>query len=476
VNTGAWLWGCLGLLLLGGIGYYSLRGILAWRTRALRVALAQCEQAERALRYRVQLDPQTQLARPAYFIDQLDDFFHRQSLPVAQPKEVLILKLCYLDEQVHRFGVARTDALIDLVARQLHQLPLELSGYLGRGVFVLFADRATGAEWLAQLQLALSGDALGRSAHLTAGSAYWPEQGRSAAKLMRSAETALATAIVRRARWLAYAPDMEPAHLEQDILALFMAGDVAGLYPVLQPQLDLRSGKIHSAEMLVRWQHPRLGAVAPEVFLPLLAAAGLMAPLSQWLLEAAVRLAAELRREGVICCIGVKLSAQDLLETDVVAIVTAALQCYGGQPQDLKLALSAAVVAANSAALKRLLERLDALGIPLVLDDFGACQCALAELGYLPFSELKIAASLGGVIALNARSGSLVRASILLARELGLSALVEGVADDKSLQQVRREGCDLAQGSVIASPLCKVEFMEFMRAHAQVGFSLPPLR
>ena len=76
---------------------------------------------------------------------------------------------------------------------------------------------------------------------------------------MRHAETALAMSEVRRRRWLAYEAAMEPSRLDLDIISIFIDGDVQGIFPVFQPQLDLRSGKIISAEILVRWQHPRLG-------------------------------------------------------------------------------------------------------------------------------------------------------------------------------------------------------------------------
>src|SRR5690606_19554857 len=125
---------------------------------------------------------------------------------------------------------------------------------------------------------------------------YWPEQGRSAGKLMRHAETAMAMSIARRRRWMAYDAAMEPSRMDLDIVSIFAEGNVPGLFPVFQPQLDLRTGKITSAEILVRWQHPRLGFIAPNVFIPLLENAGLIERITAQMIDEAVRVAATLRQ------------------------------------------------------------------------------------------------------------------------------------------------------------------------------------
>ena len=460
------------VLIVGGSWYWSLKRKVAERTHELSEALVKREAAEHELRRLLNFDPQTGLARLPYFIDHLDDYFHSHQQPVKQEKEILLLKLTELDAIVRTFGFARAEMLVNAFAKHLLPLQNTFAAYLGRGVFALFINKCDAQVLMEQLQNALLESDPGLSSPFIGGSAYWPEQGRSASKLMRHAETALAMSESRRRRWLAYEPAMEPSRVDMDIMAIFSDGNVQGMYPVFQPQLDLRSGKITSAEILVRWQHPRLGMVPPNVFIPLLENSGLIEQVTAQMLDEAVRVAVLLRKRDLPCCISVNIAAHDLIETHLADIINQSLVRYQGVPGDIKLELTETSVASDPQRVKQVLTQLSELGVYASVDDFGTGYSSLSYLSLFPIRELKIDRTFVGDMLINPRNHSIVRSTILMARELGLSTVAEGVQDDQTLQMLKKDGCAIAQGYVIARPLPEAEFIEFMQTHAAQVFDV----
>jgi EAL domain-containing protein (putative c-di-GMP-specific phosphodiesterase class I) len=257
-----------------------------------------------------------------------------------------------------------------------------------------------------------------------------------------------------------------------DIISLFIDGNVQGLYPVFQPQLDLRTGKILSAEVLVRWQHPRLGMVPPNVFIPLLENSGLIEQITAQMIDEAVRVAVLLRKRDLPCCISVNVAAYDLVETNLADIISQALVRYQGLPSDIKLELTETSVAAEPQRVKKVLADLSEQGIYASVDDFGTGYSSLSYLSLFPIRELKIDRSFVGDMLDNPRNHSIVRSTILMARELGLVTVAEGVEDDQTLQLLKKNGCDIAQGYVISRPLPEAEFIDYMRAHAAQVFDV----
>lgn len=462
----------LALLALGGSWYWSLKRRVEQRTRELSEALAQREIAELELRRMLNFDAQTGLAKLPFFIEHLDDYFHSHQQPVTQEKEILVIKLADLDGIVRTFGFAHAEMIVSAFAAHLLKLDDTFSAYLGRGVFALFINKSNALELFERLGSAMAESDPGLNSQFVGGSAYWPEHGRSAGKLMRQAETALAVSELRRRRWLAYEKTMEPSRVDLDIVSIFIDGNVQGIFPVFQPQLDLRSGKITSAEILVRWQHPRLGLVPPNVFIPLLENSGLIEQITEQMIDEAVRVAVLLRKRDLPCCISINIAAYDLIETNLAEIVSQALVRYQGLPGDIKLELTETSVASDPQRVKKVLTQLSELGIYASVDDFGTGYSSLSYLSMFPIHELKIDRTFVGDMLANPRNHSIVRSTILMARELGLVTVAEGVEDDQTLQMLKKDGCDIAQGYVIARPLPEAEFIEFMRAHAAQVFDI----
>lgn len=460
------------VLLLGASWYWSLTRTVALRTRELRDALTQREMAEQELRHVANFDTQTGLAKLQYFIEQVDDYFHSHQLPVKQEKEILILKLVDLDVIVRTFGFSRAEMVVSAFAVHLVTLNDSLAAYLGRGVFAIFTDKCNALALFDRLAAAMANSDPGLNSQFVGGSAYWPEHGRSAGKLMRHAETAMAMSVARRRRWMAYETAMEPSRLDLDIISIFIDGNVQGIYPVFQPQLDLRTGKITSAEILVRWQHPRLGFIPPNVFIPLLENSGLIEQVTAQMIDEAVRVAVLLRKRNLPCAVSVNIAAYDVIETNLAEVIRQALVRYQGLASDIKLELTETSVASDPQRVKQVLLELSELGVYASVDDFGTGYSSLSYLTMFPIRELKIDRTFVSDMLGNPRNHSIVRSTILMARELGLTTIAEGVEDDQTLQLLKKDGCDLAQGYVIAKPMAETEFIEFMRAHAAQMFDI----
>ncbi len=464
------LWGSLAaviaVLVIGASWSWSLKRTVAIRTRELRDALAQREMAERELRHLANFDSQTGLAKLQYFIEQVDDYFHSHQQPVKQEKEILVIKLVDLDVIVRTFGFSRAEMVVGAFAAHLMKLPESLAAYLGRGVFAIFTNRCNAPALFDRLAADLARTDPGLNSQLVGGSSYWPEHGRSAGKLLRHADTAMAMSVARRRRWMAYEVAMEPSRMDMDIISLFIDGNVPGIFPVFQPQLDLRTGKISSAEILVRWQHPHLGFIPPNAFIPLLENSGLIEQVTVQMIGEAVRVAVLLRERNLPCVISVNIAAYDLIETGLADIIRKALARYHGLAGDIKLELTETSVASDPQRVKQVLLELSELGIYASVDDFGTGYSSLSYLSLFPIRELKIDRTFVSDMIGNPRNRSIVRSTIVMARELGLVTVAEGVEDDQTLQMLKKDGCDLAQGYVIAKPMGEADFIEFMRTHA----------
>lgn len=276
--------------------------------------------------------------------------------------------------------------------------------------------------------------------------------------MIRHAETALSVAISRNHSWAVYHPDMEPDERDMQIVAAFRASNGKGLSAVLQPQVDLRSGRVVAAEALVRWTHPNVGSVPPGKLIPLLERAGLISQVTAFMIDEAVQIAVHLRRKHGPCPVSVNVAAYDLLATDLPSIVEDALTRHAGRPGDLKLELTETSVMDDPEQAQRVLEKLRDLDIAIAIDDFGTGYSSLSYLSRFPISELKIDQTFVRDMLWSKRNASIVRSTVALAHELGLVTVAEGAEDMATVDALRDYGCMRVQGYAISKPVPEAEF------------------
>jgi len=241
------------------------------------------------------------------------------------------------------------------------------------------------------------------------------------------------------------------AALEEGLHGALARGELALRY---QPVRHARSGQLVSAEALLRWQHPELGAVSPEEFLPVAEDTGLMVSIGEWVLRTAcgqLRLWRDTDLETVL--LSVNLSGFQVRQAGLLGFVGRVLEETGTSPADLELEITESTVMADDAPTRKTLSRLKALGMGFALDDFGTGWSSLSQLRAFPFDAVKIDRSFVEHVATEARDRALAVAIIDLAHALGLRVVAEGVETRAQLDVLREAGCDAVQGHLISHPL-----------------------
>jgi EAL domain-containing protein (putative c-di-GMP-specific phosphodiesterase class I) len=242
-----------------------------------------------------------------------------------------------------------------------------------------------------------------------------------------------------------------------------------------QPQLDLRTGQILAVEALVRWNHPRLGLLQPDKFLPLAEEAGLMREVTKWVLEEAARQCAVWRAGGRPLVVAVNVSPTNLLEPGFVEMVKNQLAINGLPAEALVLEITETCAISEFETARRVIEELQSLGLSVSIDDFGAGVTSLAYLSSLAVRELKLDRTFiqGLEAADNERDLDLVRSTIELGHAMGLRIVAEGIEDTATLELLSDLGCDSAQGYCISRPKPASELA--IRPKSDADVSVQPL-
>jgi EAL domain-containing protein (putative c-di-GMP-specific phosphodiesterase class I) len=233
-----------------------------------------------------------------------------------------------------------------------------------------------------------------------------------------------------------------------------------------QPKVDPRTGAVVGAEALARWNHPSLGPISPDVFIPLAEHSGLVRPLTLHVLEVALRRRAVWARAGHDLHVAVNLSPNSLLEPDLPETVALLLAQTGNPPHLLTLEITEGTIMADPAGSMATLERLHALGVKLSIDDFGTGYSSLGRLRELPIHEVKIDKSFVQGIADDHRDRAVVRSVVQLGHALDLEVVAEGVEDVDTYEYLAHEGCDVVQGYLLSPPLPPDRFAEWLAGRA----------
>ena len=239
-----------------------------------------------------------------------------------------------------------------------------------------------------------------------------------------------------------------------DLRGLLDSADPDGqLRLYYQPQVRLADGAVTSVEALVRWQHPEQGLLTPDAFLPAAERGGLEIRLTYHLLDLAVRQAADWLRDERPCRVAVNVSPSCVTDPDFAARVRAALDGAGLPAHLLRLELTETSYMADPERAVRSLHQVRAEGVSLAVDDFGIGFSSLAQLRLVPADELKIDRTFVHDLTYGTPDAVMVRSSIDLGHNLGLSVVAEGVEDVRTLRRLREMACDYAQGYVLSYPV-----------------------
>lgn len=225
-----------------------------------------------------------------------------------------------------------------------------------------------------------------------------------------------------------------------------------------QPVIDCTTSQLVGFEALIRWPHPTMGMIMPNEFIGLAEKTGLIHPLGRWVLQRAISDWATLRNfcrrsPDMHAFISVNLSADELLDPNLVEEILLLLQIRGIPPQELKIELTETVIIQDRETVGKILAQLAERGIGIALDDFGTGYASMEYLRTLPISCLKIDRSFVQDMASQSLGNEIVQNAIRLADSLGLMTIAEGVESREIAQRLATSGCQLAQGYYFSSAM-----------------------
>ncbi|MFM4726882.1 EAL domain-containing protein [Aeromonas caviae] len=288
------------------------------------------------------------------------------------------------------------------------------------------------------------------------GVSLYPEHGQTPDSLISAADNAMHEA-KRRGRngYLFHSPDMtaqtrERMLLEQGLLKAIEQQEFRLLY---QPMTDLADGHLSGLEALIRWQHPSLGMISPDRFIPVAEECGLIEPLGEWVMRTACRQGQQWLAEGLaVPRLSVNVSVREMRSHDYVERVTAILAETGFPAERLEIEVTESIIQSVDHSL-RLFTRLKALGVQIAIDDFGTGFSSLSLLRSLPIDRIKIDRAFVQALPDDKHSRELCRTIVQLASSLGMAVTAEGIETQPQRQFLQSLHCEEGQGYLFSHPL-----------------------
>jgi EAL domain-containing protein (putative c-di-GMP-specific phosphodiesterase class I)/GGDEF domain-containing protein len=291
------------------------------------------------------------------------------------------------------------------------------------------------------------------------GIACFPQHGRTAPELIRHADVAMYCAKGSDAGFATYAEEDDEYSIDRLALAaqLRRGIDRGELVVHYQPKVPLRDGATLGLEALVRWNHPQLGCIGPDGFIPLAEQTGIIKPLTERVLEASLEQCRRWRRAGIEVTVSVNVSTRSLLDHDLAVVIGALLARLDLAASALQLEITESRILADLPRARAALDEFRAMGVMIAIDDFGTGYSSLTQLQQLPVDEIKIDRSFVTRMETDRQDAVLVHSIIDLGRNLGLRVTAEGVETETVKQVLATLGCDYAQGFHVGRPAVAAE-------------------
>ena len=299
------------------------------------------------------------------------------------------------------------------------------------------------------------------------GIAAFPAQAENADELLVHADIARRTARNRDiAQYVFQADDRRAADtysgLSTELREAIRANQLDVCY---QPKIDLKTGRCRSVEALLRWTLPVHGAIPPSVVVRVAEANGMIGALTEWVLNTALRHQSEWKHQGFNLDVAVNLSTITLGDAELPGVISQALGTWQADPSRLTLEITENSTINDIDYSLAIMNQLKKIGVALSVDDFGTGYSSLSYVKRFPLDELKIDKLFVQHMRNNRGDQQIVRSVIDLAHNFDLSVVAEGVEDEATLKELRRMGCDAAQGFVISPGIASGELIEWMKRH-----------
>jgi EAL domain-containing protein (putative c-di-GMP-specific phosphodiesterase class I) len=311
------------------------------------------------------------------------------------------------------------------------------------------------------------------------GIALAPDHGDDVHTLMRRSDIALYEAKRERARFCAYTLEGEDTHTPQRLTTLTdlrSAVEDDQLFLVYQPKIKVASGEVFGVEALVRWNHPTRGTQYPDSFIPLAENTGLIAPITFYVIEHALRQVRTWHEEGIDLSVAVNLSVRHLTDMSLPDRIAVALERWGVAPSKLIIVVTESSIMTDPKRAAVVLQQLRRIGVDVSIDDYGTGHASLNYLKQFDIDELKIDRSFIMNLDIDSSDAIIVASTVELGHNLGLRIVAEGVEDAATLEWLSGLGCDTAQGYHIGRPMSPEAVAEVVAERRVTEPAPSPLR
>jgi diguanylate cyclase (GGDEF)-like protein/PAS domain S-box-containing protein len=433
---------------------------------------------ERELNHQAFHDTLTGLANRALFLDRLSHAMDRADRG-ADAVGVLFLDLDDFKTVNDSFGHPAGDGLLVAVAERIRAAtrPGDTVARLGGDEFAVLVESGAMPEAAAAVAERITSGLTATfrihnsdvAMRASIGIALGRRPQETPDDLLRDADLAMYLAKRNgKGRFEMYRPNMHADAVRRLETAVgIREGLEAGQFEVYyQPIVTTQTSRLIGAEALVRWNHPVRGLLAPDEFIPIAEATGLIVPLGRQVLREATRQAQEWRHSRLVgheFYVSVNLSTHQLQEPDLVADISRALDDSGLPPEALVLEVTESAIIQNLEVTLPRLHAIRFLGVGLAVDDFGTGYSSLSYLADLPVNFVKIDKSFIDRITPDAGGTTMARAVIDLSRALGFTCIAEGVEHESQRAVLDELGCESAQGYLFARPTCRTDVAEILR-------------
>jgi diguanylate cyclase (GGDEF)-like protein len=390
----------------------------------------------------------------------------------GRPLAVMLLDLDDFKSINDTLGHELGDLTLQRVARRLRQAAGESAvlARIGGDEFAVLIDgpqadaEAVAKRLLEALDHPLEVDSVALHICASIGIACFPQHGRTAPELIRHADVAMYCAKRSDAAFQTYAAEDDEYSIDRLALAAQLRRGVerGELVVHYQPKVPLNGGATLALEALVRWNHPQLGCIGPDGFIPLAEQTGIIKPLTEKVLEAALEQCKRWRRAGLEVTVSVNVSTRSLLDHDLLTVIGMLLARLDLDASALQLEITESRIVADLPRARAALEELRAMGVMIAIDDFGTGYSSLSQLQQLPVDEIKIDRSFVTRMETDRQDAVLVHSIIDLGRNLGLRVTAEGVETQNVKDVLAELGCDFAQGFHVGRPAVANECTRYL--------------
>lgn len=428
---------------------------------------------EKKLQHQALHDALTGMPNRQHLYNKIDAVLHNQKS--TDYSALLLVDLDRFKDINDTLGHHVGDRLLKMIGPRLAQ---ELQGEqfilarLGGDEFAVFLPKVRSVQQsmvyahriLDCLALEFDLDVFSTQISASVGVALAPLHSEDTASLLRQAEVAMYHAKEKMLGVSIYSIENDP-HSQERLAIISELGraireNQLDLY--FQPKINLAEGRCYGFEALIRWQHPTLGFISPDKFIPLAEITSFIHPLTHWVLDKSLKQCQQWHQLGYSLIVSVNLSVRNLLDERLPKSIEGLLKKYEIPASLLHIEITESMMMSDPNRALRILQQLNDLGIHLAIDDFGTGYSSLAYLKRLPVKTLKIDRSFVMNMLEDKHNQVIVHSTVNLAHNLGLRVVAEGVESDEIMQSLQMIGCDAAQGYFIAKPMPATVTLEWL--------------